>query len=384
MTVQRLVLIGAAIIALSACATAPPVADIAPGERPDIESVEAGLWMQMDEIEKQLQTSGRIVTDPALNEYLRQVTCRLSADYCADLRIYVVQTPHFNASMAPNGSMQIWTGLLVRAQNEAQLAYVIGHEMGHYIRRHSLQRWRDIRVKTDIAAYFGLATGLAGVGYVGSLGELAAIASAMAFSRDQERESDDFGFELIVAAGYDPTQAADVWEVLIAEQEASGDDNPTIFLASHPSTGERIETLRRKADANGAGGEVGRDTFHEVVRPFRAQWLEDELRKHDFGGTEVVLANIVEAGEDVGEARYFQGELYRLRGDDGDNEKAIEAYRDAISLGAAPAEAHRSLGLTLWKTGQNDAARRSFENYLLANPGAPDRVMIEHYVAQLQ
>lgn len=380
----RCITLSTAVFLLAACQAAPPVTDIAPGEKPDVESVEAGLWMQMDEVEKHLQTSGRIITDPILNEYLKTVTCKINADYCRDLRLYVVRTPYFNASMAPNGAMQVWTGLLIRVQNEAQLSYVIGHEMGHYIRRHSLKRWRDIRAKTDIAAFFGAATSLAGVGFVGSLGQLAAIASVMAYSRDQERESDEIGFDLVVAAGYDPKQAAAVWEALIAEREAAGDDNPPIFLASHPSTAERVETLRRAAEAIATGGQTGEDSFNAAIGPFRTEWLEDELRKRDFGGTEVVLANLLAAGEDRGEIRFFQGEVYRLRDDEGDAEKAIEAYREAIADGQAPIEVHRSLGLVYWKAGQNDLARKSFETYLAAKPDASDRVMIEYYVTQLQ
>jgi len=49
--------------------------------------------------------------------------------------------------MAPNGMMQVATGLLLRTANEAQLAYVLGHELGHYRRRHSMQRWSDFQAK---------------------------------------------------------------------------------------------------------------------------------------------------------------------------------------------------------------------------------------------
>jgi len=165
--------------------------DIKPGERPNLATDEAGLWMVVDNVEKKLKTSGRRVTDPHINQYVRDIMCKLAGSYCPDIRIYIMQVPDFNASMAPNGTMEIWTGLILRAQNEAQLATVLGHEIGHYLRRHSIQRWRDAQMKSNLSVLFQIATAAAGVSYVGQLGHLALIGSIQAFSRDNEREADD-------------------------------------------------------------------------------------------------------------------------------------------------------------------------------------------------
>lgn len=119
-----------------------------PGQRPRIDTTEAGLWMVMDRAEEDLKTSGHLVKDEELNGYLKSIACRLLPKYCDDIRVYLVQMPYFNATMAPNGAIQIWTGLLLRVQNEAQLAAIIGHELGHYLRRHSLQRMQDAINKT--------------------------------------------------------------------------------------------------------------------------------------------------------------------------------------------------------------------------------------------
>ena len=86
----------------------------------------------------------RIAThDLKLHAYVEDIACRLGASHCPDIRVHIVRTPWFNASMAPNGMMQVWSGLLLRADNEAQLAAVLGHEIGHYISRHSVERLRD-------------------------------------------------------------------------------------------------------------------------------------------------------------------------------------------------------------------------------------------------
>jgi predicted Zn-dependent protease len=360
------------------------VADLKPGERPDLQTDEAGLWMQMDRVESQLKSSGRIVADPALNRYVRDVTCRLSAEYCKDLRLYIVQTPHFNASMAPNGTMQVWTGTLLRVRNESQLAYVLGHEMGHYIRRHSVQRWRSIRSKSDGMAFFTVSTRMAGLGFVGDLAELASMASVMAFSRDHERESDQIGFDMLTGAGYKAGEAPKIWESLIAERDAAGAEKPSVFFASHPTSEERTETLRQRAAGAGTAGDDGRKRYLAAIGPHRGEWLKDELRKRDFEGTEALLEQLLADGYRPGEILFYQGELHRQRGDDGDMAMAIKLYRKAATAKGAPAEVHRSLGMMYWKSSQPANARKSFRNYLRAAPKAEDRAMIQSYIDQLK
>ena len=126
------------LIFITGCATpiggAKKIDDIKPQEMPSIETVEAGLWMQMNNYEEKLKTSGSRLKDENLENYLKGILCELTPEYCEDIRVYVQDIPFFNAFMAPNGMMVVWTGLLLRVQNEAQLATVIGHEAGHYIK----------------------------------------------------------------------------------------------------------------------------------------------------------------------------------------------------------------------------------------------------------
>jgi Zn-dependent protease with chaperone function len=380
-----------ALTVLASCATprgAPgALADIKPGERPPLESAEAGLWMAMDRVETSLRTSGHLVTDPALNAYVRDVVCRLAGPYCGDVRVYIVQTPHFNASMAPNGMLQVWTGLLLRADNEAQLAWVLGHEVGHYLRRHSVQLFHDLRTKADVSFFFSVLTAAAGVGFVGPLIQLAALSSVFAFSRDNEREADDLGFEMMVQAGYDPREAARVWEALLAERAAMKDSEPSLFFATHPPTKERVATLRALAEkaAPPAGGpDLGRDRYLAATLPFRAALLRDELRLRRPAATQLLLDRLLAAGAAPGEVHFFQGELHRLGGEAGDDEKALAAYERAVATDDAPAEAHRSLGLVLMRTRDNARARAAFARYLELRPDAQDREIIRDYLKKLE
>ena len=322
-------LVALSFFCASCAATGPPPPDLKPGEKPADETVEAGLWMQMDRAEEALKTSGRVVEDPALNEYVRGIVCRLGPDYCGDMRVYVVRSPGFNASMAPNGTMSVWTGLMLRAENEAQLATVLGHEMSHYIKRHSLKQWQDARAKTDGLIFFQLATAMVGVGIIGGFAGIATYGSLMEFSRDHEREADRGGLEIMAAAGYDPKEASKIWARLIKEKDDSDDEEPSIFFSTHPQSEERQETLAKLAEEmEGPDYEAGQERFLTKTAKWHPDWLRDELRNRDLKRFHVVLDHLAESGGDQGVVHFYRGEAHRLEGGEEGREKALAAGCD--------------------------------------------------------
>ena len=109
---------------------------------------EAGLWAYMDRTEEQLRRSPFLIRDEALNAYVRDIACRLAGEHCPHVRVYILRKAQFNATMAPNGMLQVWSGLLLRMANEAQLAAILGHEIGHYVARHGVQRLREAKSRT--------------------------------------------------------------------------------------------------------------------------------------------------------------------------------------------------------------------------------------------
>ena len=356
--------------------------DIKPGERPELASDEAGLWMEMERAENRLLRSGAIVHDANLHEYVRGVVCRLAGPLCGDVRVYVVRRAGFNAAMAPNGMMQVWTGLLLRTDNEAQLAYVLGHELGHYMRRHSLQMWREARSRAAGLAVFQAMVGVA----LGGAGQVAVAGSLAAFSRDNEREADELGFEAMTAAGYERAEAPKVWERLLQERAAEGKSAPSAFFATHPPTEERLASLRALAatrPAGGTSGEVGREALVAATRQLRGMLLNDELRTRRFAPTMVVLDHLVAVGDGLGELHFFHGELYRLRNGPGDDASAVAAYRKALEHPEAPAEAHRGLGVVLLRTGDRAGARAALARYLERRPDADDAAMIRAQLGAL-
>lgn len=387
--VARRLCAGALALSLAACQTTSgtPVATLQPGQTPSAASVEGGLWQQMEKLERRARTSGDRLEDPALEAYLKGISCRLAPDYCGDIRIFIMEVPGLNASMAPNGMMIVQSGLLLRAENEAQLAAVIGHEIAHYQRRHTLQRMQELWAQTDTAAFIQLAGVLVGVP-IGGIAMLAAAGNVQQFSRTQEREADRLGQEMMAKAGYRPEEAARVWDNLIAEDAVSDSPREYGFLSSHPRPQERAETLSAHADvyvANELGeGGYGREDHIAAVGPYYDRWLREELRHGDMGAFRVLLDRLQAQQAVPGTVAYYEGEYYRIRARPGDLEQARNAYRTALTLPDTPPQAYRELALIEWKLESREQARGSFQRYLEAAPEAPDRLIILSYIEDLQ
>ena len=115
---------------------------IGPGFRPT-DADEIGLWQQMERVEEEVSGSNLLIKDPELIRYLQDIIGTVGGPAAKDMRIYLAHIPDFNAVMFPTGFAVVFSGLLLRMRNEAQLAGVIAHESGHFLRRHMIRSWRD-------------------------------------------------------------------------------------------------------------------------------------------------------------------------------------------------------------------------------------------------
>ena len=390
-------LLAGAVLVASPLAAAPvgkPIPKVAlplpsaAGYRPQ-DKLEEGLWFEMDEQERLLRQSKFLVTDPALNAYVRGVLCRTVGEArCAATRLYIVRTPYFNASMAPNGTTIVYTGLFLRMRDEAQLAAVLGHEYTHFEQRHTLRLFKDIRAKTDALSWLSFIP----IPYLGMLSQIALIGGIYSFSRDMEREADAGSLGELARAGYDPREASAIWEQLGLENDATAkvrghksqkDKNGGMF-ATHPKSTERMTTLRDKAAAI-ALAEPGAKRAAEYRNALKDWWprlIDDQIKLQDFGGTEYLLGTLA-GGDAAGwtpELLYAKGELHRSRGQPGDFEQAVAAYEAAIVKGGALPETWRGLGLARLRLGQVDAGRAALKDYLAKRPTAEDALILASMV----
>jgi predicted Zn-dependent protease len=358
-----------------------------PHERPAAGTDEAELWYAMERIERELQQSPLLVRDPALNAYLHSVLCKVTAEYCADLRLYLVDVPWFNASMAPNGAMIVWTGSLLRVRNEAQLALVLGHEFGHYRERHTLQQWRKLKRSSAFIGTFGaLATGV-GAGIAGTAANIAGMASMMKFSRDKEREADRIGFAQLVAQGYDPDAGAALWQEMLREEEARDYGKPIPVFSTHPQTRERLDDLQAAAAAiANPPRELGAARYREATRPFLRHWLDAELSRRMYSSSIRVIEDLQVAAppQDAGLYSFYLGEAWRHRGKEPDRLEAAKHYALAVTQPGAPPEAWREHGLALRAAGDRAAAASALHRYLELSPKPDDLSFVTGYLAELE
>jgi len=342
--------------------------------RPDAASDEGGLWAIMDREETRLRRSPFSLRDPKLRAYVQDIACRLGGSHCPDIRVHLVRTPWFNASMAPNGMMQVWSGLMLRVDNEAQLAAVLGHEIGHYLARHSVERLRDAKSRAAFSQLLML------VGPLGAIGQVGVLAGMLAYSRDHEREADRIGALLMNRSGYDVSEASKVWGNLLVETKARPDGTQqSVLFATHPGVEERQSTLAELGKTL-PGGEAKQKAWEEMTAPFLREWLADEVRR---GQHEESIALLTRAlGRDGQQSEYLfaRGEVYRLRAKEGDLDAAFADFKAAAAAGGEPPQTHRSLGLAHRARNEIPQAKASFQRYLELDPKAPDASMIKTYL----
>jgi hypothetical protein len=367
----------------------PPPPRILPGHVPEPASQdERGLWMEMAVLEKELGSSPLVIRDPEINGYVRDVFCRVAGDYCRDVRIYIVRNPGFNASMAPNGMLVVWTGVFMRVRDEDELAFVLGHELAHYQRTHSLLSWRKAKTGMAAGSIFSLALGVA-TGVLLPVGESLAMLSSLSFSREQEREADLLGTKLLADGGFDPHASYQVWEFLVEEERhaVAKSEEPGVFSKTHPESLQRSRELegyvneRYGPPADRAAAEA--EYLAGLSRHYE-ELMKDQLDTNRFGRTAFLLDRHATMGIDPALIDYFRGEMYRQRGGEGDLEAARAAYLRSAGCESPYPGSYRNLGYLSLKSDDRSGARTYFEQYLAVEPEAKDREMIEFYLESLR
>jgi hypothetical protein len=278
-------------------------------------------------------------------------------------------------------------------RNEAQLAGVIAHESGHFLRRHMIRSWRDQRRKSDIFSVGAMLAGVAGAGagvYLGDyvqLAQLGTILSLFKYSREMEAEADAMGARLIAEAGYDPMEMSRVWLQLIGEEKATAayrgkHRRRGSLFDTHPSDDARMADLRADALELTVPGRIydnKRARYLTTIGPIRQTLLDDQVKLNDPGASEYLIQTLAQDGWD-GLLRFYEGEVWRLRNRTGDDVRAAQSYAAAVVYPDAPADAWRWHGIALLKEGRAGEAKAAFTRYLTMKPDAPDAAWVRQMI----
>ncbi|MDO6706706.1 M48 family metallopeptidase [Photobacterium sp. 1_MG-2023] len=207
----------------------------------DMSTLGAQSFEQMKEKEK-------ISSDSQVNRYVQCVTRALTTqlghqDGFPGWEVVVFDSDQVNAFALPGGKIGVYTGLLDVAENQDQLATVIGHEIGHVLAKHSNER-----LSRSQLANLGLqisSVALGGTEYqemaMAGLGLGLQYGILMPYGRAQESESDIIGLRMMSQAGFDPRESVTLWQNM---SKASGGNQPPEILSTHPAHATRIDDLR--------------------------------------------------------------------------------------------------------------------------------------------
>lgn len=348
---------------------------------------EVGLWRELDEEERALAASDLVIRDEHLTAYVTKVLCdTVGADRCKATRIYIIREPAINASMAPNGTMRVFSGMLLRLWSEAELGAVLGHEFGHFESRHTLNHFRARRSGSDIIAW---ATVLASMSSSYAVQQsyqdlrVQIYGDLFRFKRNQEREADRLGVAYLNRSNLRPQAAAHFWQSMMAESETSArvkglgkpNYNMIAFAASHPPDAERAAYLAELAQPDAASRDDGAARYRAALAPWTPLFLADQIKLNDFGASEYVIQSLAQSGW-TPQLWFARGELYRGRGNPRDLVLAAEFYGHALEMDGGLADAYRGLGLSRLKTGQRSEGLEALRKYLQLKPDASDASMI--------
>src|SRR6266508_2173847 len=198
---------------------------------------------------QQTLAKARLSSDASASEMVTRVGSRIAAvtghpEYQWEYRL-IQDDKQANAFALPGGKVAVYTGILPITRDEAGLAVVLGHEIGHVVARHGGERVsQQLLVNVGLEATMAALSGgnPSTVQQVGALlGAGAAVGLLLPWSRAQESEADHLGLILMAKAGYDPRAAVDLWRRM-ADHARSG--RPPEFLSTHPSEATRIQQIQ--------------------------------------------------------------------------------------------------------------------------------------------
>jgi predicted Zn-dependent protease len=349
-----------------------------------------------------IERSGALYGRDSVDAYLQRIALGLlgpdEAELAKQIRVRALKGANINAFALPNGAIFVTTGLLAALENEAQLASVLAHELTHFTEAHALKQRRSTGRKSAwtrgltilFAAAIGASVGDPGVaaplaGLTRDVGELMLLASVSGYSRELEREADQQGFERLLAAGYAPSEAVEVFEKLLTAADPE-DADASAYFASHPRLTERLASYEELAGARPAGdstesGRVGQDEYRAQLPTIRLDHLEVLIESGAFAAARASFAHLESIGPLDARGHFLKGEhLRRERASPSSARDALIEYERAAALPDAPAEAWRQAGMIHRVDGNHDAAVRAFRRYLELAPQAADAPLVRAYL----
>lgn len=400
-----------ALALLLGCA-APPLAPL--GEEVDAASLEAdeqALWKQSRELQYEIEVSGLLFEEPALDAYLARVLARVTPPDLAAAglapRIEVISNVNIDGYSFANGVIYVHTGLLARMTDETQLATLLTRELAHVRHRHALRAKRDARIRADTLAWIGVGTSvIEGGGQAKLLAQAASITSAVGFHHSLETTADETGLALLDAAGYAVGDTPAFYEqnlAYLAEVHAQGVWGWVPF-SPPPQITARIAGMKAlvatRYPEQVASRPPLRDpaAFARAIHPAMLRQAGLELAAGLFVSAEATARRATAAAPEDATGWILLGRALagqRTKVLPGRPVPSIRdvrgAYREALAIDPRHADATRELALSFYRprggTRSDEGARealRLLRRYAQLAPGADDLDYVRGYIDELE
>jgi predicted Zn-dependent protease len=217
------------------------------GKGPNFYSLEREIALGK-QLAQEVERSSKLIDDPVVTEYVNRVGQNLvrNSDAKVPFTIKVIDSDEVNAFALPGGFFYVNSGLILRAEEESELAGVMAHEISHVCARHGTKNaTKGEAMQLAMIPLMLLGPGgWAGYG-IYEAASLAIPVTYLKFSRDSEREADYLGVEYMYKAGYDPNSYVTFFERIQADEKRRPGTIPKVF-STHPPTPDRIEATQKE------------------------------------------------------------------------------------------------------------------------------------------
>jgi predicted Zn-dependent protease len=282
-----------------------------------------------------IQKSNALVRDPVVSLYVQQLGEKVAATVAEpefQFRFHVQNSQQINARAFPGGHIYVNLGLLLAVRNEAELAGVLAHEIGHVLGRHGTKHMsHDQLVQGAVALGNTLVFGpsLSSNSLAGLLTNL----GSLSYSRWDEQQADDFAVDSLYAAGYHPEATATFLDLLWQKREGA----PVQFLSTHPLSEQRAARARWRFSA----------------WPIDGRWVTDSPA---FQEAKIMFRSSV---------HFVRGAGLLRKGQSAD---AQDEFEKALALNPRNAEAHVGRAVIIGRIGLEDAAYQNLRTAIEVNP----------------
>lgn len=353
--------------------------------------------MQIDKMYSPFQFSADYgqIQDNALNDYVNQVGRNIAARTHRQSMPYsfrVVNATYVNAYAFPGGSIACTRGVLLSLENEAELAALLGHELGHVNARHTAQQMSKGALAQSFVGSISVLTGTQATifGQLASqLGSIGAGALLASYSRDNEREADALGMEYMVKAGYNSRGMVELMDMLRSLSKNKPGATELMF-ATHPMSDERYQTAvanSRTKYQTAQNLPVYRERFMDHAARLRSikgaieemQRGEQEMGREKYGEAETHFRNgLKQSPEDyAGLVMMTLCQIIQKK-----EEEGLRYAERAKAVYPQEAQGHHLSGFIKLRTKEFEGAYRDFSTHEKLLPGNPTTMFLKGFAQE--